>query len=129
MSSPLKEFGTLPVGVEVDGVVHRDFVLRPRLVRDSVYVMADPRAVTDDSYRGVALFACQLERLGSLAKEQITADLLLDMFDMDMEEIMEANKRLGVKLRTFRNPGAGSTQAAPGAAEDRGSVEGSAGTQ
>ena len=36
----IKETGKLNVGIEVDGKSHLDFELRPRLVRDSVAVVA-----------------------------------------------------------------------------------------
>jgi len=113
----LKASGTLPVGVEVDGVLHSTYVLRPRLVRDSVEVLADEKAQSNDAYRGVALFAMQLESLGTLEKDKITPDLLLDMLDIDMAEIMKANDALGVRLANFRKDGAGSSEAASGTAQ------------
>lgn len=118
----LKESGTLPVGVEVDGVLHSTFVLRPRLVRDSVNVLADEKAQSNDAYRGVALISMQLESLGTLEKDKITPDLLLDMLDIDMAEIMKANDALGERLTNFRKDGAGAAQVASGAAQGGDSV-------
>lgn len=102
MSGALKEKGTLLVGVEIDGKTHRDFVLRPRLVRDSVEVLEDEKAQNNDAYRGVALISRQIEKLGELTSEQITTDLLLSMYDADLAVIMEANSRLEVRLSNFR---------------------------
>lgn len=102
MSAELKESGTLLVGVEVDGVLHSDFVLRPRLVRDSIRVMADEQAQQNDAYRGVALIACQIEKLGTLNTAQISTELLLGMYDADLAVIMEANGRLEGRLQSFR---------------------------
>jgi len=102
MSAELKEVGELLVGVELDGVLHSDFVLRPRLVRDSIRVMADEQAQQNDAYRGVALIACQIVKLGELSSAQITTELLLSMFDADLAVIMAANGRLEGRLQSFR---------------------------
>jgi len=102
MSSALKEVGSLLVGVEVDGNLHYEFTLRPRLVRDSIRVMEDDKARQNDAYRGVALIACQLEKLGDLKPEQISTELLLSMYDADLAVIMEANSRLEGRLQNFR---------------------------
>jgi len=121
-ANAFKETGTLPVGVEVDGKLHREFTLRPRLVRDSVEAQEIARAQTNDSYRGAVLIAAQLEKLGDLPREKITTELLLELFDVDMGEILKANARLEVRLATFRGQTAGAAQAASGAGEDRGAM-------
>lgn len=117
----LKETGKLPVGFEINGEVHRDYVLLPRRVSHSIEALKDPRAVEDDTFRGVSLIAQQLEQLGSLPKEQITADLLVDALDLDMTCLLEAHRRLEVRLIKFRGqpvsegiPGAGSDTNAGG---------------
>lgn len=115
MSAALRESGTLLVGVEINGVVHRDFVLRPRLVRDSIAVLEDARAQSNDAYRGVALIACQIERLGDLLPEQINTELLMGMLDADLSIIMEANGRLEVRLNNFRAESQVAAYAASGA--------------
>ena len=122
MTVNLRESGTLPVGVEIDGRVHRDFTLRPRLVCDSVEVMEEPRAQTNDAYRGVALTARQIERLGDLPAERITTELLMTMHDVDLGMIMEAASRLDARLLRFRAEDAGRAAGASGAHEDRGAV-------
>lgn len=97
--------GILPVGIEVDGVVHRDFELRPQLVRDSIEVSKKLTAENNDSYFGVALYAEQLMKLGTLPKAFITAELLLDAFDIDMQAIMKGAETLRERLKTFRDEG------------------------
>lgn len=122
MSEELKEKVTLPFGVIVDGKVHRDCVLRPRKVRDSVEVMRDPLAATEDSYRGVVLIGKQIESLGDLPREQITPELLLDLLDADMQELLEGNRRLEVRIRKFRkSPGSEGSKEA-GSSDDCGGV-------
>ena len=118
--SALKESGTLPVGVEVDGKFHYEFTLRPRLVRDSVDVLEeDSRAQNNDAYRGVALIARQIESLGDLEPEQITTKLLLSMFDTDLAAIMEANSRLEGRLKNFRTQSKNTPASASGIGENR----------
>jgi hypothetical protein len=74
----MKEKGPLPVGVEFNGKVHRDFVLRSRLVKDSVEIMESDvaaRADKNDSFYGVCLMARQIEKLGEIPVEEITPEL------------------------------------------------------
>lgn len=97
--------GTLPVGVEVDGEFHLSFELRPQLVRDSFDVLKDASVASNDSLVGIALLKAQLVSLGTLDPEQITLDLLLGMYDIDMKELMEAQKALRDLLTNFRGKG------------------------
>jgi phage FluMu protein gp41 len=123
VSMKFKESGTLPVGVEVDGKFHHEFTLRPRLVRDSVDVLEeDSRAQSNDAYRGVALIARQIEQLGDLEPDQITAKLLLSMFDTDLAAIMAANSRLEERLKNFRAEGKNAPASASGIGENRDTV-------
>ena len=115
MSNALKEKDTLLVGITVDGKLHQDFIVRPRLVSDSVKVMEDEKAQNSETYRGVALYACQLEKLGELTPEQITTELLLTMFDADLAVIIKACTRLEVRLTKFREPAEKPTKVTSGA--------------
>jgi len=102
----LTEKGTLPVGVEYDGKTHREFELRPQKVSDSIDALdEDERARKNESYMGVVVVSKQLVKLGTVPKEAITPEMVMDMCDVDMEEINGALKRLQTKLRTFRGPG------------------------
>lgn len=102
----------LPVGVEVDGAVHREVVLRPQKVRDSIEALQDERAQSDESWLGLVLQCRQIVQFGTLKPEQITPDLLIDLFEVDMQVLMEGAAKLRERLRTFR---AESGQAAPSA--------------
>ena len=97
--------GTLPVGIEVDGVVHQDFEIRPQLVRDSIEVLKDERAQESDGLFGLALLAQQMIALGTLPIDKITTDLLLDAYDIDMKVLMGAADSLRERLKTFRDEG------------------------
>jgi hypothetical protein len=99
----LTEKGTLPVGVEHNGKLHRDFELRPQKVSDSIDALdEDERARKNDSYLGVVIVSKQLVKLGDIPKEAITPELVMDMCDVDMEEINDAMKRLKTRLLSFR---------------------------
>lgn len=98
----ITEKGTLPIGVEFEGKVHREFEIRPQKVKDSVNVMEDPLAQKNDGYFGVAVLCNQIERLGDIPKEKITTALLMEMWDDDLKALHEAKGRVGRKLATFR---------------------------
>jgi len=115
MSDILTQSGTLPVGVELDGVVHRDFVLRPQRVRDSVEALADTRAA-DPSFLGLAMLSSQIVQLGTLDAAKINADVLLDMYEVDMQVLMEGAAQLRERLKTFRDAPQAIAPAASGAA-------------
>ena len=106
----------LPVGVELDGVVHRDVVLRPQKVRDSIEAMEDERAVKNESYLGLLMQAKQIVSFGHLQQERINADLLMDLYEVDMQALMEGAAKLRERLKTFRDAGDEPAQAAAGAA-------------
>lgn len=111
--------GKLKVGVEIDGVVHVDFTLRPRLVRDSVEAQEDERAQTNAAFDGLVLTCKEIIKLGTLTKEQITPDLLMDMLDIDMQEILGAAEKLRARLATFRAESQTPAPAAGGPDEGR----------
>lgn len=96
------EKGTLPVGIEYGGAVHADFEVRPRLVRDSVEAMEDPRALKNESYAGLCILSRQIVRLGSIPREEITPALLLDMYEEDLGALYRAVEEVDRRLRTFR---------------------------
>jgi hypothetical protein len=101
----MKGEGTLPVGVEFEGVTHRAFVLRPEKVRDSIEAMEDEKAKTNNTYLYIATFARQIEKLGDIPKESITPELLMDMTEVDFEEMERAKKALELRLKSFRGEG------------------------
>jgi hypothetical protein len=111
--------GKLKVGVEVDGKVHIDFTLRPRLVRDSIEAQEVERAQTNPAYDGLVLTCKEIIKLGDLTKEQITPDLLMEMHDIDMQEILGAAEKLRARLATFREESQVAAPAADSADEGR----------
>lgn len=112
----ITEKGTLVIGVEYEGKTYTDFELRPQIVADSVDAIEDEKAQRNDSYLGLIVVSRQLIKLGDIPKEQITAELLMGMQDIDMSEINDALKRLQAKQKSFRGKSAGDPQAVTGPA-------------
>ena len=44
----LTEKGTLPIGVEFDGKIHKDFEIRPQLQRDTIDLFDNPYSRTPE---------------------------------------------------------------------------------
>ncbi len=101
----MTEKGTLPVGVEFEGKVHREFEVRAQTVRDSLGAMKDEEASKDSDAYGVCLMARQVVGIGDIPKGAITAGLLLDLHARDFNALKEAETRLDNRLQTFRGDG------------------------
>jgi len=100
------EKGTLPCGVEYGGQTHQEYEIREQRVRDTVSVYDDAevakRAEKNATFFGLCILAGQIVKLGSIPKEAITPDLLLDMSQADCNELSEASKRLEERRKSFR---------------------------
>jgi phage FluMu protein gp41 len=113
----IKESGTLVIGVEHGGKVHKDFEMRPQLVKDSIDAMEDERAQTNQSYLGLVILSKQVTRLGDIPKEEITPEVFMEMHDIDLAEIHAASGRLAARLESFRAGGAGQQEGGTGDGE------------
>jgi hypothetical protein len=115
----ITETGTLPIGVEYEGKVHREFEVRPRLVRDSIEISAEQSELgsKNSAHLGACILAKQIIRIGDIPKEAITAELVLDMYEDDGVAVQEAKDRVEARLKSFRGAEAGSATDAPSAAE------------
>mgnify|MGYP001180890072 CR=1 FL=1 len=104
--SVLTEAGSLIIGVEHGGELHKDFEIREQLVMNHIAVFEDPataeRAEKSDAYFGVALMASRIIRLGSIPKEAITAEMLMGMHQRDYNELVAADGRLAEKRSRFQ---------------------------
>ena len=104
----MTEKGMLVVGVEYEGALHRDFEIRPQLVRDSVdAVDEDERAARNESYLGICVLARQITRLGEIPKAKITPPMLMDMHAADLAAISEASGRLAARAARFHGENEG----------------------
>ena len=123
------EKGCLIVGVTFEGELHHDFELRPQLVRDTVDIFDDPalaaRAERNNQFFAACLFAGRIMSLGTIPKDEITVDLVLNMDQDDYNEVVSAGERLERRMATFRGEAKGDQEDNPGAAEVRLQEEGS----
>jgi hypothetical protein len=93
----LTQTGNLPIGVEVAGVLHRDFELRPVLVQDNIDAVTEV-GTANPVELSAAIFARQLVRLGTLEAKQITTDLVRALHIADFDAIERGAVELGKKL-------------------------------
>ncbi|WP_434679795.1 phage tail assembly protein [Enterobacter sp. PTB] len=108
MTETMKASGTLALGVEYNGEMHRDFVLRLPTVGDEID--ASDADVPDSGF-GVALMAACLEKLGTIPKENLTYDLLRGLLSEDYEQLRVVRDELKKKLKP--ESGAGGTSDTP----------------
>jgi phage FluMu protein gp41 len=102
----ITEKGTLVVGVEYEGKVHKEFELRPQLVRDSVEALEGEhaeRAKNNDSFFGVCLLTKQTVKIGDIPKEHITPVLIMSLTEIDFQIVSRAREALEKRLRSFRS--------------------------
>lgn len=102
----ITEKGTLIIGVEYEGKTHKEFELRPQIVRDSVETLEGEyaeRAKANDSFFGVCLLTKQITKLGDIPKEAIVPDLILSLMEIDFQIISKAREALENRLRSFRS--------------------------
>lgn len=110
--------GELPGGVEVDGVLHRDFTLRLPKVRDNAEAV-DEVGATNAVALSAAILARQIVKLGTLKPAQITYDLLADMHPEDFNVLerkaqeLEKKRKLSLSMPAPTSSASGSASGAP----------------
>lgn len=108
------ESGTLPIGIERAGKIHCDFEVKPGLVCHSVEVEDEhaPEQLKNPAFEDLCLTAKQIVRIGDISP--VSAGDLMDMYDVDLDEIREAQGRLRERLRAFHSEsGRGKSAADP----------------
>lgn len=93
----ITQAGVLPIGVEVDGVLHREFTLRPALVADNIEAITEVGSGNPVALNA-AIFARQLVKLGTLTPKQISYDLVAGMHVADFDALDRAALELQKKL-------------------------------
>ena len=94
----IRESGTLLVGVEYEGKRHKEFTLRPAIVRDSIEAHKEAEGKGDMVFAVCAL-ARQVETLGEIPVEKITGELLCGLYDADLEILQKARETAEKKIR------------------------------
>ena len=83
--------GILPVGLEFEGQVHKEFEIRRELVGDTVAAMDNPRAQHNKAYASLCIFSRRLAKSGSIPKDKVTPELLMNMAEEDFDAIVIAS--------------------------------------
>jgi len=97
MSFKITQTGVLPIGVEVDGVLHREFTLRPAVVAVNIDAITEVGS-SNSVALNAAVFARQLVQLGTLPPKAITFALVAGMHVADFDELDRQAAQLQKKL-------------------------------
>jgi hypothetical protein len=100
--------GTLPIGIEVDGKMCREYTLVEERFRHKLEVYTDAdcgeQALKDPTYHTAAVLAKRLKIEGI---EKVTPDMVLDLFPEDGSEIGNAASGIAARRSDFRSSAAG----------------------
>lgn len=111
----MKASGKLLYGVQVGDAIHYDYTVTLPVIRHTVNALAatgeafeDPDSAAARMYYRVAVIAEVFESLGTLAKGEITPEILLDGLTDDDMDIIDAElaglKKRGCSHRATRRP-------------------------
>lgn len=106
---------TLFIGIEHGEKTHRDMELRPQKVGDAITALENERARQNEGYLGLCVLARQIIRFGDIPADDITPELLMEIYEADMTVINDALRRLQVRQTSFRGADKNASQANSGA--------------
>lgn len=91
---------SLPIGVTVDGKKYKKFAIRPAKLRDSVNAVEKMGTAAATASSNFLRYATMAERVSfeGLEQDQITPELLMDMFDRDANKLEAASDLVEKKL-------------------------------
>lgn len=93
---------TLPIGVEYAGKVHREGELRLRQVKDMVAATGSALVNADKNNFEICCLASQIITLGDIPKENITGELIAEMYEDDFDALTEAAQKTRKRVSSFR---------------------------
>lgn len=86
---------TLPQGyADAAGTVHREGVMRLATARDEIEPLRDASVRTNGAYLSVLLLTRTVTRLGSLGADQVTPELIQDLYAVDFDHLQRLYERL-----------------------------------
>lgn len=91
--------GTLVFGIERDGVLHRDFVMRAPTIADAITAIEAAGPESSNLRLRIFKAASQIESLGALDKQDITGEFLLALPEDDIEPILNAQDEAAKKQK------------------------------
>lgn len=95
--------GKLIHGIEIDGAVYVDFEMREATIRDAINAVdkltEDGENLNSSNMVQLYMAAEQILSIGPVSKEAITAGLLLDLADDDLEPILDAQDEVAKKRK------------------------------
>lgn len=89
--------GTLPYGLEVDGVVHAEYEMRAAVLNDNIEAIDEVGASENNLKLSAAILARQITRLGTLDPTKITGKLLGQLDIEDWNELDRAASEVAKK--------------------------------
>lgn len=110
---------TLPIGVEYNGLLHRDVEVGPRQVKHLIVASGDPLFTQNKNSYEVCCLAAQIIKLGDIPTKDITGTLLSEMDVDDFDVLTEAAETVRQRTRTFRRD-AGAKQVDDSGADEAG---------
>lgn len=125
----MKASGKLLYGVQVGDVIHYDYTVTLPVIRHTVNALAatgeafeDPESAAARMYYRIAVISEVFESLGTLAKGEITPEMLLDGLTDDDMDIIDAELAGLKKKRIQVLPDSKGSDAPPLSSDDSGSA-------
>lgn len=86
---------TLPQGyADSSGRVHRDGVMRLATARDEIEPLRDASVRANGAYLSVLLLARTVTRLGDLGADEVTPDVIQDLYAVDFDHLQRLYERV-----------------------------------
>jgi hypothetical protein len=86
---------TLPQGyADAAGTVHREGVMRLATARDEIEPLRDASVRSNGAYLSVLLLARTVTRLGGLGPDQVTPELIQDLYAVDFDHLQRIYERV-----------------------------------
>ena len=86
---------TLPQGyADAAGRIHRDGVMRLATARDEIEPLRDASVRTNGAYLSVLLLSRTVTQLGGFTAEQVTPDLIQDLYAVDFDHLQRLYERV-----------------------------------
>jgi hypothetical protein len=86
---------TLPQGyADAAGTVHREGVMRLATARDEIEPLRDASVRSNGAYLSVLLLSRTVTRLGKLGPDQLTPDLIQDLYAVDFDHLQRLYERV-----------------------------------